>query len=122
MLIFEFLFTTALCVVGGLSVLIASFAVFRDPSGDGDQKRAVKAINFFTISVLISVVNEILLFGTFERAKVWKAVTVVGFLVLLASMIIVHFESGRGKRQVLIGTTVQCAIYVLGFIELLYDN
>lgn len=121
-LAFAFLLTTALCVVGGLFLLIASFAVFRDSEGRGDQKRPVKAVNLFTASVYVSVVNELYLLFTLDPGYIWESVTTIGFLILLAGMIFVHFESGQGKRLVLIGTTAQCIVYILGLIDFLFDK
>jgi uncharacterized membrane-anchored protein len=114
--LFEFFFTICLCVVGGLSVFVASAAVFNHPKDNGERKRAVKSFSAFAASVSISVVNAMLWSDLVVRVKMWKSLTISSFLLLLISMVIVHFESGRGKRTLIIGTSLQFVIYLLGFL------
>lgn len=117
LLMLELLLTTCLSVVGSLFVFLALFSVFRYSEYVG-VKRPLKAFCVFAVSVLISIANDIMWLTKCEYCGVglWKSLIVVSFLFLLISMVIVHLESGPGKRILLIGTTVQFVIYVLGFI------
>jgi cytochrome bd-type quinol oxidase subunit 2 len=114
----DFLLTTCLCVVGGVFICLALFAVFHCSERASDEKRAVKACCVFVFSVVISLIYEIIWLGKWASSVhgTWKTLTVISFTVLVIRMVIVHLECGRGKRMVLIGTTVQFVIYVLGFL------
>ena len=105
-----FLFTSCLCLVGGLFLFLGVLTT--------GNHRISKSLCAFAVSVCINLISGIVweTCHNVSSIAVWKSLTVVSLLLLLASMIIVHLESGPGKRIVLIGTTVQCAIYVLGFL------
>ena len=105
-----FLFTSCLCLVGSLFLFLGVITT-------GIHKVS-KSLCAFAVSVCINLISGIV-WETCHNVSpiaVWKSLTMVSFLFLLASMIIVHLESGPGKRIVLIGTTIQFVIYVLGFL------
>jgi hypothetical protein len=123
--ILKLLFTSSLTFVGGLFSIYAIATVLSYSENAGHQKIS-KALGIFVISVCVNIAASILFgihgeLGVTLYRYVWNALTIVSFIFLLASMVIVHLESSPAKRIVLIGTTVQFAIYVLGFIVFQLD-
>jgi hypothetical protein len=118
--VLKLLFTSSLTFVGGLFSIYAIATVLSHSEKGGHQKIS-GGLCIFVISVCMNIAASIIFgihgeLGVTLYHYVWNALTIVSFIFLLVSMVIIHQESGPAKRIVLVGTTVQFLIYVLGFI------